>query len=225
MEVDTTGAARWDETTERMVTLEGLTLSPLSAAFTTSYPTWGDEWGVFTNLEIELVFQDGSTVVVDGGNGNTSSGPDGDGGVVYFTGVHSFDTPLDLTRLDHIRFGEYRLELPDAPRQTVAVDTAGAVRHDAAGQGDLTLEELSFSSLSLDYRITYDNPEAVDLSDLGIYLVLTDGSRVSVDCGTGFPASGSIQGTTYFDAPVPLEQVDHVLFGDIRLELSADTEP
>ena len=86
-------------------------------------------------------------------------------------------------------------------------------------------EELSFSSLSLDYRITYDNPEAVDLSDLGIYLVLTDGSRVSVDCGTGFLASGSIQGTTYFDAPVPLEQVDHVLFGDIRLELSADTEP
>lgn len=221
VEVNTIGAARWDETTERMVTLEGLTLSPLSAAFTTSYPTWGDEWGVFTNLEIELVFQDGSTVVIDGGNGGTSPGPDGDGGVVYFTGVHSFDTPLDLTQLDHIQFGEYRLELPGAPRQTVEVDTAGAVWHDEAGQGTLTLEELSFSSLSLDYCITYDNPEAVDLTDLGIYLVLTDGGRVSVDCGTGFPASGSIQGTSYFDAPVPLEQVDHVLFGDIRLELPA----
>ena len=39
---------------------------------------------MFTNLETELVFQDGSTVVIDGGNGGTSPGPDGDGGVVYF---------------------------------------------------------------------------------------------------------------------------------------------
>lgn len=139
--------------------------------------------------------------------------------MVYFTGVYSFDAPLDLTQLDHIQFGEYRLELPDAPRQTVEVDTAGAVWHDEAGQGTLTLERLSFSSLSLDYRITYDNMEAVDLYDLGIYLVLDDGSRVSVDCGTGFLTSGYIQGTTYFDAPVPLERVNHVLFGDIRVEL------
>ena len=204
---------------ERMVTLEGLTLSPLSASFTTSYPTWGDERGIFALAEIELVFQDGSTVSFDCGSGNTSQGPDGEGGVVYFTGVYSFDAPLDLTQLDHIQFGEYRLELPDAPRQTVEVDTAGAVWHDEAGQGTLTLERLSFSSLSLDYRITYDNMEAVDLYDLGIYLVLDDGSRVSVDCGTGFLTSGYIQGTTYFDAPVPLERVDHVLFGDIRVEL------
>ena len=41
VEVNPIGAACWDEETERMVTLEGLTLSPLSAAFTTSYPTWG----------------------------------------------------------------------------------------------------------------------------------------------------------------------------------------
>ena len=219
VEVNPIGAACWDEETERMVTLEGLTLSPLSAAFTTSYPTWGDEWAIFALAEIELVFQDGSTVSFDSGSGNTSQGPDGEGGVVYFTGVHSFDAPLDLTQLDHIQFGEYRLELPDAPRQTVEVDTAGAVWHDEAGQGTLTLERLSFSSLSLDYRITYDNMEAVDLYDLGIYLVLDDGSRVSVDCGTGFLTSGYIQGTTYFDAPVLLERVDHVLFGDIRVEL------
>ena len=219
VEVNPIGAACWDEETERMVTLEGLTLSPLSASFTTSYPTWGDERGIFALAEIELVFQDGSTVSFDSGSGNTSQGPDGEGGVVYFTGVHSFDAPLDLTQLDHIQFGEYRLELPDAPRQTVEVDTAGAVWHDEAGQGTLTLERLSFSSLSLDYRITYDNMEAVDLYDLGIYLVLDDGSRVSVDCGTGFLTSGYIQGTTYFDAPVLLERVDHVLFGDIRVEL------
>ena len=219
VEVNPIGAACWDEETERMVTLEGLTLSPLSAAFTTSYPTWGDEWAIFALAEIELVFQDGSTVSFDSGSGNTSQGPDGEGGVVYFPGVHSFDAPLDLTQLDHIQFGEYRLELPDAPRQTVEVDTAGAVWHDEAGQGTLTLERLSFSSLSLDYRITYDNMEAVDLYDLGIYLVLDDGSRVSVDCGTGFLTSGYIQGTTYFDAPVLLERVDHVLFGDIRVEL------
>ena len=219
VEVNPIGATRWDERTERMVTLEGLTLSPLSASFTTSYPTWGDERGIFALAEIELVFQDGSTVSFDCGSGNTSQGPDGEGGVVYFTGVYSFDAPLDLTQLDHIQFGEYRLELPDAPRQTVEVDTAGAVWHDEAGQGTLTLERLSFSSLSLDYRITYDNMEAVDLYDLGIYLVLDDGSRVSVDCGTGFLTSGYIQGTTYFDAPVPLERVDHVLFGDIRVEL------
>lgn len=133
VEVNPIGAACWDEETERMVTLEGLTLSPLSAAFTTSYPTWGDEWAIFALAEIELVFQDGSTVSFDSGSGNTSQGPDGEGGVVYFTGVHSFDAPLDLTQLDHIQFGEYRLELPDAPRQTVEVDTAGAVWHDEAG--------------------------------------------------------------------------------------------
>lgn len=219
VEVNPIGATRWDERTERMVTLEGLTLSPLAASFTTSYPTWGDERGILALAEIELVFQDGSTVSFDCGSGNTSQGPDGEGGVVYFTGVYSFDAPLDLTQLDHIQFGEYRLELPDAPRQTVEVDTAGAVWHDEAGQGTLTLERLSFSSLSLDYRITYDNMEAVDLYDLGIYLVLDDGSRVSVDCGTGFLTSGYIQGTTYFDAPVPLERVDHILFGDIRVEL------
>lgn len=39
VEVNPIGATRWDERTERMVTLEGLTLSPLSASFTTSYPT------------------------------------------------------------------------------------------------------------------------------------------------------------------------------------------
>ena len=221
VEVNTIGAARWDESTERMVTLEGLTLSPLSAAFTTSFPVGEGESGVFTCLEIELVFQDGSTVIIDGGNGRGSTGPDGQGGTDYFTGIHSFDTPLDLTQLDHIQFGEYRLELPGAPRQTVEVDTAGAVWHDEESQGTLTLEELSFSTLSLDYRITYDNPEAVNLSDLGIRLVLANGSTVSVDCGTGFLTSDSIQGTTYFDAPVPLEQVDHVLFGDVRLELPA----
>ena len=65
------------------------TLSPLSASFTTSYPTWGDERGIFALAEIELVFQDGSTVSFDCGSGNTSQGPDGEGGVVYFTGVYS----------------------------------------------------------------------------------------------------------------------------------------
>ena len=105
MEVNPIGATRWDERTERMVTLEGLTLFPLSASFTTSYPTWGDERGIFALAEIELVFQDGSTVSFDCGSGNTSQGPDGEGGVVYFTGVYSFDAPLDLTQLDHIQLG------------------------------------------------------------------------------------------------------------------------
>ena len=61
----------------------------------------------------------------------------------------------------------------------------------------------------------------MDLTDLGIRLVMDDGSAVSVDCGTGFLTSDYIQGTAYFDAPVPLERVDHVLFGDVRLELPA----
>ena len=65
VEVNTIGAARWDETTERMVTLEGLTLSPLSAAFTTSYPTWEGELGVFAHMEIELLNDGPVTIILD----------------------------------------------------------------------------------------------------------------------------------------------------------------
>ena len=41
----------------------------------------------------------------------------------------------------------------------------------------------------------------------------------AVDGGSGTAGGTFMEGTTYFDAPVPLERVDHVLFGDIRVEL------
>ena len=177
VEINTIGAVRWDEETERMVTLEGLTLSPLAASYTISYPV--EESWEFVDLQLELVYKDGSSVTIDGGSGKGSHGPDGQGGT----------------------------------------DTAGAVWYDETHQNTLVLEKLSFSSLSLTYRIHYDTPESATLADTGIRLVLADGTEIPVDGGSGTAGGTFMEGTTYFDAPVPLERVDHVLFGDIRVEL------
>ena len=49
--------------------------------------------------------------------------------------------------------------------------------------------------------------------------MLADGMEIPVDGGSGTAGGTFMEGTTYFDAPVPLERVDHVLFGDIRVEL------
>ena len=200
-----------------MVTLEGLTLSPLAASYTISYPV--EESWEFVDLQLELVYKDGSSVTIDGGSGKGSPGPDGQGGTDYFTGVRNFDTPLDLHELDHLQYGGCRLEIPGEPRAVVEADTAGAVWYDETHQNTLVLEKLSFSSLSLTYRIHYDTPESATLADTGIRLVLADGTEIPVDGGSGTAGGTSMEGTTYFDAPVPLERVDHVLFGDIRVEL------
>ena len=92
VEINTIGAVRWDEETERMITLEGLTLSPLAASYTISYPV--EESWEFVDLQLELVYKDGSSVTIDGGGGKGSHGPDGQGGTDYFTGVRNFDAPL-----------------------------------------------------------------------------------------------------------------------------------
>ena len=217
VEINTIGAVRWDEETERMVTLEGLTLSPLAASYTISYPV--EESWEFVDLQLELVYKDGSSVTIDGGGGKGSHGPDGQGGTDYFTGVRNFDAPLDLRELDHLQYGGCRLEIPGEPRAVVEADTAGAVWYDETHQNTLVLEKLSFSSLSLTYRIHYDTPESATLADTGIRLVLADGTEIPVDGGSGTAGGTFMEGTTYFDAPVPLERVDHVLFGDIRVEL------
>ena len=91
VEINTIRAVRWDEETERMVTLEGLTLSPLAASYTISYPV--EESWEFVDLQLELVYKDGSSVTIDGGSGKGSHGPDGQGGTDYFTGVRNFDAP------------------------------------------------------------------------------------------------------------------------------------
>ena len=217
VEINTIGAVRWDEETERMVTLEGLTLSPLAASYTISYPV--EESWEFVDLQLELVYKDGSSVTIDGGGGKGSHGPDGQGGTDYFTGVRNFDAPLDLRELDHLQYGGCRLEIPGEPRAVVEADTAEAVWYDETHQNTLVLEKLSFSSLSLTYRMHYDTPESATLADTGIRLVLADGTEIPVDGGSGTAGGTFMEGTTYFDAPVPLERVDHVLFGDIRVEL------
>ena len=183
VEINTIGAVRWDEETERMVTLEGLTLSPLAASYTISYPV--EESWEFVDLQLELVYKDGSSVTIDGGGGKGSHGPDGQGGTDYFTGVRNFDAPLDLRELDHLQYGGCRLEIPGEPRAVVEADTAEAVWYDETHQNTLVLEKLSFSSLSLTYRMHYDTPESATLADTGIRLVLADGTEIPVDGGSG----------------------------------------
>lgn len=162
-----------------MVTLEGLTLSPLAASYTISYPV--EESWEFVDLQLELVYKDGSSVTIDGGGGKGSHGPDGQGGTDYFTGVRNFDAPLDLRELDHLQYGGCRLEIPGEPRAVVEADTAGAVWYDETHQNTLVLEKLSFSSLSLTYRMHYDTPESATLADTGIRLVA--GRRDGNPCG------------------------------------------
>ena len=182
VEINTIGAVRWDEETERMVTLEGLTRSPLAASYTISYPV--EESWEFVDLQLELVYKDGSSVTIDGGGGKGSHGPDGQGGTDYFTGVRNFDAPLDLRELDHLQYGGCRLEILGEPRAVVEADTAGAVWYDETHQNTLVLEKLSFSSLSLTYRMHYDTPESATLADTGIRLVLDDGSEVWLNAGS-----------------------------------------
>lgn len=217
VEVNPIGATRWDERTERMVTLEGLTLSPPVGLLYHLLPS-GGKLGVCrsptgTGLQ-GRVLRDDRRRQREG-----HAPPDGQGGTDYFTGVRNFDTPLDLHELDHLQYGGCRLEIPGEPRAVVEADTAGAVWYDETHQNTLVLEKLSFSSLSLTYRIHYDTPESATLADTGIRLVLADGTEIPVDGGSGTAGGTSMEGTTYFDAPVPLERVDHVLFGDIRVEL------
>ena len=67
-----------------------------------------------TDLGFRTVCRDGSSIVVDGGNGFSDFGPDGQGGRDYFFyGVHAFDAPIPLDQIDHIQFGAYKLLLPE----------------------------------------------------------------------------------------------------------------
>ncbi len=199
-----------------MVTLEGLTLSPLAASYTISYPV--EESWEFVDLQLELVYKDGSSVTIDGGGGKGSHGPRRTGGTDYFTGVRNFDAPLDLRELDHLQYGGCRLEIPGEPRAVVEADTAGAVWYDETHQNTLVLEKLSFSSLSLTYRIHYDTPESATLADTGIRLVLADG-RKSLWTAAAARRAGPLWRAPPTLTRRPLERVDHVLFGDIRVEL------
>ena len=110
LEVDPAGAVRLDTETQAMVTLESLTLSPLSVSFTLSYPP---DAGPFVHYELVLVCKDGSTVTINGANGYGDPGPDGPGGRDYFYGVSAFDIPIPLERIDHIQFGDCSIFLPD----------------------------------------------------------------------------------------------------------------
>ena len=83
-------------------------------------------------------------------------------------------------------------------------DTAEAVWYDETHQNTLVLEKLSFSSLSLTYRMHYDTPESATLADTGIRLVLADGTEIPVDGGSGTAGGTFMEGTTYFlTRPVP----------------------
>lgn len=110
LEVDPAGATRLDTETQAMVTLESLTLSPLSVSFTLSYPL---DAGTFVHYELVLVCKDGSAVTINGANGYGDPGPDGPGGQDYFYGVSAFDIPIPLERIDHIQFGDCSIFLPD----------------------------------------------------------------------------------------------------------------
>ena len=110
LEVDPAGAVRLDAETQTAVTMESLTLSPLSVSFILSYPS---DAGPFVHYELTFVCKDGSAVTINGANGYGDPGPDGPGGRDYFYGVSAFDIPIPLERIDHIQFGDCSIFLPE----------------------------------------------------------------------------------------------------------------
>lgn len=103
--------------------------------------------------------------------------------------------------------------------QAVEVDTGGATYVERSTSNTLTLESLALSPLSASYRIRCTDSSLISSDHTGISLVLTDGTTVPLSCGLGTFGPDFMEGVTAFDSPIPLDQIDHVLFGDLPLSL------
>lgn len=103
--VDTAGATRWDEETQCTLQLDELRITPLSAVFRISYPDGGAPQFP-PEAGIEVVLTDGTVLTVLYGMG--TSGAQG------CNGSYAFDTPVPLEDIAYIRFGNYKLTLPQA---------------------------------------------------------------------------------------------------------------
>ena len=103
--------------------------------------------------------------------------------------------------------------------QTANVDTTGAVWLDADHQNTITLEYLQISPLSVTYRLHCTDSSQIPLDDVGIDLVLQDGSVISLGMGNGTFGPDFMESTQAFETPIPLNQIDHIQFGNCSLSL------
>lgn len=103
LELDAAGLTWTNETYDFTVTLEELTLTPLSltARYTATQPN--DPWVSPGVGPLEVVLKDDSTVTA-----LRKYAPDAEG-----CAVQVFDAPLDLTQVAYVRYGGHRIELPE----------------------------------------------------------------------------------------------------------------
>ena len=114
--------------------------------------------------------------------------------------------------------GTWRFDLAHSYQsKQVTVDTTGATYENAAGV--YTLESLSLSPLSATFRISATDATTIPLDDVGIDVVLTDGSTTSLSCGVGTFGPDALEGNDSFDVPISLEEVEYIRFGPCTLTL------
>ena len=107
--------------------------------------------------------------------------------------------------------------------QSVDVDVDGIVWEDTANQNTLTLDYLRISPLGVTYRIACTDAMKVPMDDVGIDLLLDDGTLLSLGMGNGTFGPDYLESTWTFDAPIPLDRIDAILFGNQTLTLPGST--
>ena len=103
--------------------------------------------------------------------------------------------------------------------KSVDVDVDGVVWEDTTNRNTLTLDYLRISPLGVTYRITCTDTMQVPMDDVGIDLLLDDGTLLSLGMGNGTFGPDYLESTWTFDAPIPLDRIDAVLFGNQALTL------
>ena len=106
---------------------------------------------------------------------------------------------------------------------TVEADVDGVIWEDTVHQNTLTLDYLQISPLGVTYRITCTDTMQVPMDDVGIDLLLDDGTLLSLGMGNGTIGPDYLESTWTFDAPIPLDRIDSILFGSESLTLPAST--
>ena len=103
--------------------------------------------------------------------------------------------------------------------QAVEVDTDGAVWSDPDHPNTITLDYLQLSPLSVSYRLHCTDSSLIPKNDIGIDLVLRDGSIFSLSMGNGTFGPDFMEGVVAFDTPIPLERIDYIRFQEHMLHL------
>lgn len=100
-----------------------------------------------------------------------------------------------------------------------AAAVAGLSRWDEDAQITVTLEELRISPLSLTFRVSYSAEVGIAEVGAGIEVIQKDGTSFVVNGGSGTVGPSFWQGFYAFKAPIPLDQIAYIQFGEHQILL------